>query len=315
MKNTSQNTVLNLLGIVGTIGFMVTIPLIGFSLLGRTADNALRTSPLFFLIGVVVAIVFSTILIYRRTVHLMNSVAAEKIFSFFGFPVTNSMLVAWIVMGILAILSFLSTRRMSMIPSGLQNFFESIFESIIKIIDSVTGDRKQSFQFFPLIATIFIFVLLGNWLGLLPGVGSVGIWEEHEGGKALVPFLRSTAADLNFTLALAVISVTTAQVVGIASIGFFRYSSRFINFSSPLNFFIGVLELISEAAKLISFSFRLFGNIFAGEVLLTVMFFLVPYFVPLPFMLFEVFVGFIQAMVFAMLTLVFLKIATVEMHH
>ncbi len=243
------------------------------------------------------------------------SVAAEKIFSIFGFPVTNSMLVAWIVMSLLIILSLIATRKTNLVPRGLQNLFESVFEEMLKLVDSVMGDRKQSLKFFPLIATIFIFVLLGNWLGLLPGVGSIGIWEHHEGREVLVPFLRSTAADLNFTLALAVISVVTVQVVGILSLGFLKYTSKFINFSSPLNFFVGVLELISEVAKLISFSFRLFGNIFAGEVLLTVMFFLVPYVVPLPFMMFEVFVGFIQAMVFSMLTLVFLKIATIEAHH
>ncbi len=243
------------------------------------------------------------------------SVAAEKIFSLFGLPVTNSMLVAWIVMAFLFILSIAATRKTTLIPHGLQNLFESIFEEIVKLVDSVTGDRKQSLKFFPLITTIFIFVLVGNWIGLLPGVGSIGIWEEHEGRQLLVPFLRSTAADLNFTLALAIISVLTVQVVGILSVGFFKYTGKFINFSSPLNFFVGVLELISEVAKLISFSFRLFGNVFAGEVLLTVMFFLVPFFVPLPFMLFEVFVGFIQAMVFSMLTLVFLKIATIEAHH
>ncbi|MBI4272629.1 F0F1 ATP synthase subunit A [Candidatus Uhrbacteria bacterium] len=243
------------------------------------------------------------------------SVAAEKIFSVLGLPITNSMLVAWIAMGFLVIISLVATHKIRLVPRGLQNFFESVCDAILTLVDSVMGDRKQSLRFFPLIATIFIFVLVGNWLGLLPGVGSVGIREYHEGREVLVPFLRSTAADLNFTLALAVISVITVQVVGILSVGFFKYASKFINFSSPLNFFVGVLELISEVAKLISFSFRLFGNIFAGEVLLTVMFFLVPYVVPLPFMMFEVFVGFIQAMVFSMLTLVFLKIATIEAQH
>lgn len=243
------------------------------------------------------------------------SVAAEKIFSLFGLPVTNSILVAWIVMGCMVIFSFCATRTLSLIPKGAQNFFESVLEAILGVVNSVTGDRRQSMQFFPLVATIFIFVLLGNWLGLVPGVGSVGLWEEHHGKEVLVPYLRSTGADLNFTLALALISVVATQIVGIVSIGFFRYVGKFINFSSPLNFFVGMLELISEVAKLISFSFRLFGNIFAGEVLLTVLFFLVPYVVPLPFLLFEVFVGFIQAMVFSMLTLVFLKMATVETSH
>lgn len=243
------------------------------------------------------------------------SVAAEKIFSIAGFPVTNSLLVAWIVMVFLTIASYSATRRLSLVPTNVQNFFEAVLENILNLVDSVTGNRRQSMQFFPFIATIFFFVLVGNWLGLLPGVGSIGVQEELHGKLVLVPFLRSTAADLNFTLALALISVIVVQIVGIVSIGFFKYASRFINFSSPLNFFVGVLELISEIAKLISFSFRLFGNIFAGEVLLTVMFFLAPYLVPLPFLFLEIFVGFIQAMVFAMLTLVFLKMATIESSH
>ncbi|MBI2484221.1 F0F1 ATP synthase subunit A [Candidatus Uhrbacteria bacterium] len=243
------------------------------------------------------------------------SVAAEKVFSIAGFPVTNSILVAWIVMIALVAASLIATRRVSLVPRGAQNFFEIVLETILKLVDSVTGDKRQSLRFFPLVATIFMFVLIGNWLGLLPGVGSIGIREVHEGKAVLVPLFRSTAADLNFTLALALISVVVVQCVGIASIGFFKYASRFINFSNPLNFFVGVLELISEIAKLISFSFRLFGNIFAGEVLLMVMFFLAPYIVPLPFLFLEVFVGFIQAMVFAMLTLVFLKMSTIESSH
>ncbi len=243
------------------------------------------------------------------------SIAAESIFHIFGFPVTNSLFAAWLVMGFLVAFSLAATRKIADVPRGIQNLLESVMEALLKLIDSVTNDRKQSLQFFPLIATIFLFVLIGNWLGLLPGVGSIGFEEVHEGKKILVPFLRSPAADLNFTLALAIISVVIVQVVGIASIGFFKYASKFINFSSPLNFFVGVLELISEVAKLISFSFRLFGNIFAGEVLLAVMFFLVPYLIPLPFLMLEVFVGLVQALVFSMLTLVFLKMATMEAHH
>ena len=127
--------------------------------------------------------------------------------------------------------------------------------------------------------------------------------------------MRSPSSDLNFTLAIAISAVIGIQVFSITSIGLIKYIKRFINFSGPINFFVGILELVSEAAKIVSFSFRLFGNIFAGEVLLIVMYFLAPYIIPLPFMILEIFVGFIQALVFSMLTLVFLKIGTAETEH
>lgn len=244
------------------------------------------------------------------------SLSAEQLFSIGSFPVTNSMVVGWAVSLILIVLGFVATRNLATVPRGSQNLLELIFEQVLGLIDSVTGDRGQSKLFFPLIATIFLFVLLANWAGLLPGMGGAfGLKEMHEGAPTIIPFIRSTSADLNFTVALALISVITVQIAGIASIGIWKYAGKFINFSSPINFFVGILELVSEIAKLISFSFRLFGNIFAGEVLLTVMTFLVPYLIPLPFLLLEVFVGLIQAIVFAMLTLVFLKMATEEAHH
>jgi F-type H+-transporting ATPase subunit a len=173
------------------------------------------------------------------------------------------------------------------------------------------GDRKLALKFFPLAATFFIFILTTNWMGLLPGFGSVGFYE-HE---VLVPYFRATNADLNTTLALAMLSVITIQVAGITALGFFRYGKKFINFSSPINFFVGILELISEFAKIISFSFRLFGSIFAGEILLMVIAFLVPYVVPLPFIGLEIFIGGVQALVFMLLTVVFIKMAMTPMEH
>jgi F-type H+-transporting ATPase subunit a len=147
--------------------------------------------------------------------------------------------------------------------------------------------------------------LCSNWLGLFPGVSSIVV---HEGGES-VPLLRSPASDLNFTLALALIAVTFANAFGVAAVGLKARLSVFFNFKGPIDFFVGILELVSEFAKIISFSFRLFGNIFAGEVLLAIMAFLVPYLAPLPFMFLEIFVGFIQAFIFGMLTLVFVAIA------
>ena len=222
---------------------------------------------------------------------------------------------SWIAMVVLILISVFSNRRLRLIPKGLQNFLESIIELILDFITQITGDRKQAEKFLPLIATIFVFVLLSNWLGLVPGVGTIGFFEAaEEGGRLFVPFFRSTNSDLNMTLALAIISVIATQIFGIITIGFFKHFSRYISFKNPGLTFAGILEGIAEVVKILSFSFRLFGNIFAGEVLLVVTAFLVPFIAPLPFMFLELFVGFIQALIFAMLTLVFLKIATSETH-
>lgn len=247
------------------------------------------------------------------------SIAAEKLFSLGFLPVTNALLIGVIVSAFLIFLTTRATKNLTLVPRGVQNVLEIIFEALLELVESVTQDKKQARQFFPLIATIFLFVLISNWAGLLPGLGTVGIYGEHNGHHTIIPFLRSTSADLNFTLALSLITVITVQFTGIAALGIVKYGKKF--FISPfhkpygIGTAVGILELVSEVGKIISFTFRLFGNVFAGEVLLTVMLHLVPYFLPLPFMFLEVFVGFIQAVVFAMLTLVFLKMATLEPEH
>ncbi len=247
------------------------------------------------------------------------SIAAEELFHIGSFPVTNAFLIGAIVSGGLMFLSRSVVKNWQEVPRGLQNIFEIAMESLLNLVESVTQDRKQALQFFPLIATIFLFVLFSNWAGLLPGLGTVGIYGEHNGHHTIIPFLRSTSADLNFTLALSLITVLTIQFVGITAMGLMKYSKKF--FVSPfhkpygIGTMVGILELVSEVGKTISFTFRLFGNVFAGEVLLTVMLHLVPYFLPLPFLFLEIFVGFIQAIVFAMLSLVFLKTATLEPDH
>lgn len=247
------------------------------------------------------------------------SIAAEKLFSLGALPVTNALLIGVIVSGLLIFFITRVTKRLELVPKGLQNLIEIIFEALLDLVESVTQDKKQARQFFPLIATIFLFVLISNWAGLLPGLGTIGLLHETAGHPTIIPFLRSTSADLNFTLALSLITVLTVQFTGIAALGIVKYGKKF--FVSPLHkpyvigTVVGILELVSELGKTISFTFRLFGNVFAGEVLLTVMLHLVPYFLPLPFMFLEVFVGFIQAVVFAMLTLVFLKMATIPAEH
>lgn len=247
------------------------------------------------------------------------SIAAEPLFYIFSFPVTNTILVTLVLSLIVIIGSYIVKSRIRLIPRGFQNVIEAVLEALLNLVDSVTQDRKQSKKFFPLVATIFIFVILSNWVEVVPGLGTIGIFEHHEDHEILVPFIRSGSADLNLTLALAIVSVMSAQILGIAAIGIGKYAGKFLvsPFAKPyfVGTFVGLLEFISEIAKLISFSFRLFGNIFAGEVLLMVMLFLIPYFVPLPFLFLELFVGFVQALVFSMLTLVFLKMAVTEAAH
>jgi len=230
------------------------------------------------------------------------SLAAEKIGFVFGFPITNSLLATWVVMAILIVFSIVATRKMTLVPSGIQSIAELVTGGLYDFFTSVAG--KHIKQFFPLIASFFLFILVANWFGLLPGVGTVGFYEA---GKFL-PLLRGPNADLNMTLALAIISIVAIQYFGFKTLGF-HYSTRFVNFKGPIDFFLGILEIISQFANILSFTFRLFGNIFAGEVLLTVMAFLMPFIVPLPFMALELFVGFIQALVFSMLTAAFLNVA------
>lgn len=238
------------------------------------------------------------------------SLAAEKIFHIGSFPITNAMLTSWIGGVLLIITAIIATRKMKLVPAGIQNIFEFAIEALYNTANSVLDDEKATKKYFPLVATLFLFIIFNNWLGLIPGVGTIGI---HEAGKAaMVPLFRSGNADLNMTLALAVTTVFSIQIFGIAAIGAFKYGKKFLNFSNPINFVVGILELIGELSRIISFSFRLFGNVFAGEVLLTVIAFIVPFIAPLPFYGLELFVGFIQALVFTMLTLVFIKSAITD---
>jgi len=248
--------------------------------------------------------------IFKRKRNMLNiSFLPETITTIGSFAITNSLLISWIAMAILIVFAYFATRKMKTVPNGIQNVMEVIIEALYNLIESVTGNDKQTKKFFPIVATIFLLVIVTNWLGLVPGVGSIVIRETGPEGTMSVPLFRSTSADLNFTLALAILSVGAAQIFGIAALGFFKYGKKFINLKNPILFFVGILELIGETAKMVSFSFRLFGNIFAGEVLLLVISFLTPYVVPLPFYFLEVIVGAIQAFIFAMLTLVFLKMA------
>lgn len=255
------------------------------------------------------------------------SISAEPIFHVGQFAITNSALFTVLVMGIVSGAVYALSRSLTLIPSRVQNAVELAIELLYELFESVMGDRAQTRKFFPFIATFFFFILSVNWLGLLPGISTIGIKELHEGKEIIIPLLRSSSADLNFTFALAIISMVAVQMVGIKSLGLSRYFSKFIDLKKPLTWPVGALELVLEPFKIISLSFRLFGNIFAGEVLLAVIFFLIQLFfpfpldsaaaflAPLPFLMLEFFVGFIQALMFALLTLIFMKTAMEEPHH
>lgn len=201
-----------------------------------------------------------------------------------------------------------------MIPGKIQSIFELLIEQALKLMDSVLGERKLSEKYLPLIITIFLFVMTSNWLGLFPFVGPFGLNVEHGEEHAFIPLFRAPAADLNFTMGLAIVALISINLLGILAIGFKKHFGKFFNVHKPFPVisFVGILEFLSEFVKIVSFSFRLFGNVFAGEVLLLIVGFLVPYLVPLPFLFLEIFVGFIQAFIFSMLTLVFVAMATAK---
>jgi len=243
------------------------------------------------------------------------SIAAEKLFNIGPLPVTNSLLVTWFTLFLFGVLVVVVRLRKRVVPLGIQNVVEYALETTYRTVCDAVEDDEKARRFFPLVMTIFLFVLIVNWFGLLPGFGSIGFFYAEGEHHSFTPLLRGASADLNTTIALALISVFLTQVYSIKYLGLKGYVGRFIKLKNPIMFFVGILELIAELAKIISFSFRLFGNIFAGEVLLLVMLTLLPFVVPLPFLVLEVFVGFIQALVFALLTLFFIKIAIMHEEH
>ncbi|MBU1085276.1 MAG: F0F1 ATP synthase subunit A [Candidatus Beckwithbacteria bacterium] len=239
--------------------------------------------------------------------ELHISISAQPIFSLGKYQFTNSMLVSLLVTLFLSLLAYKFYKTHQKKKNGFNLFLETIIESLYQFAQSITP--HQAGKFFPVFASIFFFVMFASWAGLLPGFETIG----YISSIGYIPFLRGGTADLNITLGTAIFAVLSIQYFGYKSLGV-KYFKKFINFTNPINFFVGFLELISEFAKIMSFSFRLFGNIFAGEVLLAVIAFLLPIIAPLPFVGLELFVGFIQALVFSTLTLVFINIATISHH-
>lgn len=228
-----------------------------------------------------------------------------------NFPITNTLLVSWIAMAVLTVASVIATWRIKTIPTGLQNFFEMIIDFGYTTVSDLAGSKKAK-VFFPICMTFFLFILTANWLGLLPGFGTI----KYNGQ----PLLRSINSDLNMTLSLALISAILTHLFAIKYLGLTRYLKRWFSLQLfPVFLFVGFLEIISEITKVVSLSFRLFGNIFAGEVVLTTVASIFAFVIPLPFYFLEIIVGFVQAAVFMMLTLVFMVLLSekheAEEHH
>ncbi len=241
---------------------------------------------------------------------------AGNLFTVGGFVVTNTLLTTWVVVFLLSIAGFLIGSNLRMVPGKIQLVLESVFGFVFSYIEETLESRELAKRYFPLIMTIFLFILCANWFGLLPLIGSVGFFEYHHGEEThFTSLFYPVNTDLNVTLALAIVAFFAIEIAGIAALGALKYGQKFVNFSGGIAFFVGLMEVISEAARLISFSFRLFGNIFAGKVLILVIMLFAPLIVPVPLLLYEVFVGFIQAVIFALLTLFFIKSAITEPAH
>jgi F-type H+-transporting ATPase subunit a len=260
------------------------------------------------------------------------AVPVDTLFSIGPFPVTNTLLLTVVTVLIILFFFWLAVRKPKMIPGRWQNLVEWTTELLLNLCEDVAG-KVNGRRFFPWVATIFLIVLFANWWEVIPGVETIGTLDRSLPGCAnvqltagvfmfgqpsncIIPWLRPPSTDLNFTLALAVVSVFMTQVYGIRQLGVGQHVLKYLNFREGiLGIAIGLLEFVLEMIRVVSFSFRLFGNLFAGDVLLLVMAFLIPILAPIPFYFLEVFVGFIQAFVFAMLTLVFMTLAVTPHEH
>lgn len=232
--------------------------------------------------------------------------APDILFFIGGFPVTNTFFWSLAISLFLIILTFSVRRNLKLVPGGLQNIVELLLESGYSFVKSIAGTEKKTKRIFPLVFTMFIFTLVANLATYIPGQAAVSLYRGGED----IPLFRAVMSDYGMVFVMTMISFLTMQIVAVIAHGPFGYLGKFINFGGPLKFFLGIMELIGELARIISLSFRLFGNIFAGEVLIAVVMFLAPFFIPLPFMFLELLTAVVQAFVFAVLTLVFVIMAS-----
>lgn len=252
-------------------------------------------------------------------------------------PVTNTLLCTWLAILLLLLLVILIRRRQNLVPRGFQNFAEWAIESLQNLVEGVSGKEKGR-KFFPLVAALFIFILVANLMDVIPGIDTIGTLEGKVANPinlgfihllsgndtgAILPWFRPPTTDLNLTFAMALIVVIVCQVVGFASLGaglhlgkYFKFKELFTHgFQGPIEFFVGLIEVVTELSRILSFAFRLFGNIFAGSAVLAVFGFLTVGIANLIFIPLEIFVAFVQALVFSLLTLVFLEMASTSHEH
>ena len=264
----------------------------------------------------------SNLAIERPDPHL----PAEAVFTIFGFPITNTVIGAWITVIFLVVFSYVITRRMKLVPGRLQAAFEFLIGWLYDLCVSVAGEFNGR-RFFPVVATIFLFVGFNAWLALLPGFGAI----DAKAGEETMHLIRAANTDINMPLALALVSFIAFWYFGFRDIGV-RFMENFLNFrelgrgikqlftgklmlgilgivTGLVTAFTAFLELIGVFIRIISLTFRLFGNMTAGEILLLVAAFLVPWLFAIPFYGLELLIGFIQAIIFGGLTLIFLTLA------
>lgn len=239
------------------------------------------------------------------------SLAPEIIATIGGFRISNTMVATLAVDATLVSLVFIIKSRLSKVPGKLQLIAESLVGSFYSMTRDIAG--KYTDKIFPWFASFFIFIFFTNIMGLLPGFGSIGFFREEHGHEVFVPLLRAGTSDFNTTLALAVVSLGATHFLAIRENGPKEYLKKFFSIN-PILLFVGMLELVSEVTKVVSLSFRLFGNIYAGEVVIHTITNLAAYVAPLPFLLLESIVAIVQALVFAMLTMVFMTIL-IKPHH
>ena len=272
-------------------------------------------------------------------------------------PITNTLIHTILIDCVLIFAAIYTSKNISKLPRSFQSLTEPLIEAMYNLTESIASSKKAAGRIFPYIMTLFLFILVGNFMGLFPGVGTIGFFKEgaahskainavhasettsveksetidstinthtvdkeaeksnHEtpAEASLVPLLRGATSDINVTLALAIISVVATHMLSIQLTGFNDYISRFLSFN-PVNLYVGLLELVAEFTKVISLSFRLFGNIYAGEVALHTISNLAAFLAPLPFLLLESIVSIVQALVFSILTLVFMSVLTTPHH-
>lgn len=291
----------------------------------------------------------------------MASLGPELIVDIGGFPVTNTLITTFVVDAVIIALVFAVYKKINLVPSGLQSVFEPVIAYFYDLTEQISGSKAKTI--FPWFASFFFFIFFANMIGLLPGFGTIGIWEEGahasttheetapknaasitedhvdetaehsvpattqaheetappqnvkadeatahtEPEKHLVPILRAATSDFNLTLALGTISIIATHIISIRYNGFFGYTKKFLS-KNPINLAIGLLEFCLEGVKIFSLSFRLFGNIFAGEIVLITVAGLFAFIAPIPFLMLETIVALVQALVFAMLTMVFMSL-------